>query len=155
MDSLYLARIAHLASVIAWFGGVWFVTLIVIPAIGSNQPPDRRMEAFHQIEGRFAPQASAWVLLTGASGFWMAWKMGLWWRFADWAYWWMWAMLALWLLFVVMLFIIEPFVIHPRMKRRDDDGRSFGRMQLIHWILSLAGLITIAGAVAGAHGWTP
>lgn len=155
MDSLYLARIAHVVGVVAWFGGVWFVTVVVMPAISRNQPPEQRMEAFHQIEGRFAPQASAWVLLTGASGFWMVWKMDLWWRFADPAYWWMWAMLLLWTLFMLMLFIIEPFVIHPRMKARDDGGRTFRRMQRMHIILSLAGLITIAGAVAGAHGWTP
>lgn len=155
MDDLFLARALHVVAVAAWFGGVWFVTLVVLPAIGRTELPERRVEAFHRIEGRFAPLAAFWVLLTGASGFWMTWKMDLWWRFSDPAYWWMWAMLLLWILFVVILFIAEPLVIHPLLQRESGDGRWHRRLQAMHIALSALGLVTIAGAVAGAHGWTP
>lgn len=153
MDELFLVRALHVVAVAAWFGGVWFVTLVVLPAIRSSQPPDRRVEEFHRIEGRFAPQAAFWVLLTGATGFWMTWKMDLWWRFTDPAYWWMWAMLLVWLLFLAILFVAEPLVIHPLLRRESRDGRWHGRLQVMHIGLSALGLLTIAGAVAGAHGW--
>lgn len=155
MDDLFLARIAHVIGVVAWFGGVWFVTFVIMPAIVGHEPPNKRIASFHRIEGRFAPQAACWVLLTGASGFWMVWKMGIWWRFGVGAYWWMWAMVILWALFILILFLIEPLVIHPRLKRSGDDARSFRRLQVMHWILSLAGMLVIAAAVAGAHGWEP
>lgn len=154
MDDLFLARVLHVVSVFAWMGGVWFVTLVVLPAIAATTPPDRQIAEFHRIEGRFAPQAMAWVLLAGASGFWMTWRMDLWWRFADPDYWWMWAMLLVWLVFMIILFVAEPLVIHPALKR----GTSFitlRRMHILHVLLSLGGLIATAGAVAGAHGWMP
>lgn len=155
MDDLFLARALHVVAVVGWFGGVWFVTLVILPAIGRSELPERRVEAFHRIEGRFAPQAAFWVLLTGASGFWMTWKMDLWWRFSNPHYWWMWAMLLVWLLFVLILFIAEPLVIHPLLRREARNERWHAHLQAMHIILSLLGLLTIAGAVAGAHGWTP
>jgi putative copper export protein len=155
VDDLFLARALHVAAVAAWFGGLWFVTLVVLPTIGRHEAPQNRVRAFHRIEGRFAPQASLWLLLTGASGFWLVWRMDLWWRFADPAAWWMWAMLLLWALFGIILFIAEPLFIHPRLRQPDPQGRWHRRLQLMHIILSLAGLVTITGAVAGAHGWAP
>lgn len=155
MDDLFVARILHVIAVIGWFGGVWFVTLVVLPAIQNSEPPERRVEAFHRIEGRFAPQAGFWVLLTGASGFWMTWKMDLWWRFTAPTYWWMWAMLLVRGLFMLILFVAEPLVIHPMLRREGRDGRWHGRLQTMHYALSVLGLLTIAGAVAGAHGWMP
>ena len=153
MDDLLIARAVHVIGVVAWFGGVWFVTLVVLPAIRRAEPPERRISAFHRIEGRFAPQAGFWVLLTGASGFWLVGRMDLWWRFANPAYWWMWAMLLVWLVFVLILFVLEPLVIHPLLRGGDPEGRWHRRLQIVHVVLSLAGFVTIAGAVAGSHGW--
>jgi uncharacterized membrane protein len=154
MDDLIFARALHVVAVLAWMGGVWFVTLVVLPAIAATTPPDRQIAEFHRIEGRFAPQAMAWVLLTGASGFWMTWRMELWWRFVDPAYWWMWAMLLVWLAFMLILFVAEPLIIHPLLKR-GDGFITLARMRILHVVLSLGGLIATAGAVAGAHGWVP
>lgn len=155
MDDVIVARVLHVSAVLAWIGGVWFVTLVLLPAIGRGEPPAKRVVAFHRIEGQFAPQASAWVVLAGASGFWMTWRMDLWWRFADPAYWWMWAMLLLWALFMLILFVLEPLVIHPRLRGADPDGRAFARMRTMHNLLSSLALVTVAGAVAGSHGWVP
>src|SRR3546814_2139001 len=97
MDDFTLARALHVLAVVMWIGGVAFVTTIVMPFIRRSSTPAERLESFHRIEGRFAPQAAFWVLIAGASGFWMTWRADLWWRFADPQYWWMHAMAAVWL----------------------------------------------------------
>lgn len=89
MDDFILARAVHVLAVLLWIGGVAFVTLVLMPAIRKGSAPDERLEAFHRFEGRFAPQASLWVLIAGASGVWMTWRADLWSRFADPQYWWM------------------------------------------------------------------
>ena len=62
------------------------------------------LQSFHRFEERFAPQAGVWVLLAGASGFWMVHRANLWDRFADPQYWRMHAMVLVWLAFALMLF---------------------------------------------------
>ena len=152
VDDFTLARVIHVLAVLAWIGGVWFVTFTVFPAIGRNEAGADRLAAFHRIEGRFAPQARWYVTIAGLSGFWMTWRMDLWSRFTEARYWWMHAMVALWLIFTVMLFIAEPLVIHRRMANSPDPARDFARMQRMHRVLSVAAIITVAGAVGGAHG---
>lgn len=152
LDDFTLARIFHIAAIVGWIGGVWFVTFVVMPAISRAHLPQDRLHAFHQIEAGFAPQARFWVLLAGASGFWMTERADLWWRFADGAYWWMHAMLGLWLIFFIMLFIAEPLVLHRRMAHSPDPVRDFTRMVMLHRVLSVLALITTLGAAAGAHG---
>ena len=151
-DDFTLARLIHVVAVAAWIGGVWFVTFVVIPAIVRSDVPAERLAAFHRIEGRFAPQARWWVLLAGLSGFWMTWRADLWSRFAEPQMWWMHAMVALWLVFAIMLFIAEPLVLHRRMASSPEPERDFARMATMHRVLSIAGFVTVAGAVGGAHG---
>jgi hypothetical protein len=64
-------------------------------------------------------------------------------------------MVIIWLLFTVMLFVFEP-----RARRRQSNvaekhvsAKTIIRIQSIHWILLSLSLVTIAGAVAGSHGW--
>lgn len=147
-----LARSFHVAAIVGWIGGVWFVTLVVMPAITRSEPPASRLTAFHQIEQGFSTQAKFWVLLAGASGFWMTHQAGLWSRFADSAYWWMHAMLALWLVFAAMLFVAEPLFLHRRMARSPTPEVDFARMVMVHRLLSALALVTVLGAMAGAHG---
>lgn len=152
IDDLTLARIVHVIAIVGWIGGVWFVTLVIMPAINRSEPPDKRLETFHRIEAGFAPQARMWVLLAGASGIWMAQRGNMWWRFAEPGYWWMHAMLGLWLIFFLMLFVAEPLVLHRRMANSPAPERDFNRLVTVHRILSLAALVTTLGAMAGAHG---
>lgn len=152
IDWFILARVLHVVSVVGWIGGVWFVTLVVMPAITRSEPPAQRLRAFHRIEQGFAPQAQFWVLLAGASGFGMTWQADLWWRFGDPALWWMHAMLGLWLVFALMLFVAEPLVLHRRMAHSPDQARDWRRIVALHRVLSLLALVTTLGAVAGAHG---
>ena len=93
-----------------------------------------------------------WVLLAGASGFWMTWRADLWSRFLDAHFWWMHAMVLVWLLFMIMLFVLEPLVLHRRMAESHDPERDFARMQRVHLVLNILGIITVMGAVAGSHG---
>jgi uncharacterized membrane protein len=153
MDDFILARAVHVLSVVAWIGGVAFVTTVLLPAVRRSAPPERRLEEFHRFEGRFAPQARIWVLLAGLSGLWMTWRADLWSRFADLHYWWMHAMVVLWLAFAVMLFLVEPLHLHKRMATSSEPERDFARLERMHRVALALALLTRAGAVAGSHGW--
>jgi uncharacterized membrane protein len=151
-DDLTLARAVHVLSIVGWIGGVWFVTFVVMPAIARSEPPEARLAAFHRIEAGFAPQARIWVLLAGASGFWMVWRADMWTRFAEPGFWWMHAMVGLWTVFAVMLFVLEPLVLHRRMEHSQTPEADFWRMRAMHQALSALALVTVLGAMAGAHG---
>ncbi len=145
-------RIVHLLAVLLWIGGVAFVTMVVMPAIRRGQTPDGRLAAFARLEGGFAPQARIWVLLAGASGFWMVWRADLWNRFFDPAVWWMIAMVAVWSVFALMLFVLEPLIIRRRMRDSTNPAADFARMERMHRVLLAASLVTFVGAVGGSHG---
>ena len=152
MDDVILARALHVVAVLMWIGGLGFVTCVVVPNIRRSHLPAERLAAFHRVEDRFAPQAAAWILLAGASGLWMTWRADLWDRFADPHYWWMHAMVALWVLFAMMLFVLEPLVLHRRMAASPAPERDFARFERAHWLLLALSLVTVFGAVAGSHG---
>ena len=145
MQDFIIARVVHVIAVLFWIGGVAFVTLVVMPSVRAEQRPIDRLTAFHRYESRFAPQARLWVLLAGASGFWMVWR-------GDPHLWWMPAMVALWLVFAVMLFIIEPFLLHRCMAGSNDPAAVFTRMETMHRVLLAAAVGTVIGAVGGSHG---
>jgi len=149
---LALARVVHLVSVLLWIGGVAFVTMVIMPSIRRDYRDNERLGAFSRIESGFAPQARVWVLFAGASGFWMIWRADMWNRFPEPAFWWMSAMVAVWAVFALMLFVLEPLVIHRRMRISADPAADFARMVRMHRILLAASLITFAGAVGGSHG---
>ena len=145
MDDLIIARVIHVVAILFWIGGVAFVTLVVMPSVQGDHKPDDRLSAFHRLERRFAPQARLWVLLAGASGFWMVWRGEMWARFADPDFWWMHAMVALWLVFATMLFVIEPLFLHRRMAASSEPAGDFARMEIMHRILLAAAIVTPDG----------
>ena len=158
MNDLALVRMLHVLGVVLWIGGVAFVTLVLLPGLRDMCEAQRSTEpfdAFETFERRFAAQARYSTQLTGLTGLYMVWRLDLWSRFADPAYWWMHAMVLLYLIFTAMLFALEPVVLRRRLERRAahdtiDTQRTVLRM---HRVLLTASLITIAGAVAGSHGW--
>lgn len=152
MDDFTIARIVHVVAVLFWIGGVAFVTLVVMPSVRSLHAPDDRLAAFHKLEGRFAPQARLWVLLAGASGFWMVWRAEMWDRLYDLHFWWLHAMIALWLVFTAMLFVIEPLFLHRRMEASRRPAADFARLEFGHRLLLGAAIVTMIGAVGGSHG---
>lgn len=152
MEDFTAARALHVLAVLMWIGGVAFVTTVVMPSIRRNHAPDERLAAFHRIEGRFAPQARLWVLLAGASGFWMVHRAGMWERFADLRFWWMHAMLGVWAIFALMLFLMEPLFLHRRFAASPRPAADFTRMERMHRLLLALAIVTLLGAVAGSHG---
>jgi uncharacterized protein involved in exopolysaccharide biosynthesis len=53
-----------------------------------------------------------------------------------------------------MLFVIEPLNRRRAARRPPPDAdRLVARLQRLHWIVLTVSLITIAGAVAGSHGY--
>lgn len=155
IDDLALARALHILGVIVWIGGVSMATTVALPAVRRGLLGEDRVAAFHAFEGRFVWQARAAVLLVGLTGFYMIERMELWSRFADAHFWWMHAMVFVWSLFVLLLFVGEPFVLHryfPSWARRDPE-RAFAVLHRVHVVLLTLALITVFGAMAGSHGW--
>jgi len=157
MNDLALARTLHVLAVVLWIGGVAFVTLALLPGLRDLRASGRGDEApgiFEALERRFAAQARYTTQITGLSGLYMVWRLDLWSRFAEPAYWWMDAMVLLYLLFTMLLFVVEPLA-HRRVAShaaRDPAGTQ-RRILWMHRVLLAASLATIAGAVAGSHGW--
>jgi uncharacterized membrane protein len=153
MDDLAIVRVLHVLGVVIWIGGVGMVTAVVLPAKYSSA--EERARVFEAVESRFAWIARAMTLLVGFSGLYMLWKLRLWDRFSDPSYWWMHAMVCVWAIFTFLLFVAEPLFLHRRFAQRARSApeKTFRLAQRVHWILLLASLITIAGAVAGAHGY--
>ncbi|MGH6972171.1 MAG: hypothetical protein ACREEQ_11220, partial [Caulobacteraceae bacterium] len=143
-------------AVVVWIGGVWFVTAVALPALRRGDLGEGRLAAFHAIESRFVWHARTAVIVVGASGLYMVWRLGLWARFGHAAFWWMHAMVLVWLLFAIMLFIVEPFVLSRRFpawaQRR--PAAAFAWLHRAHWVLLALSLVTIFGAVAGSRGWS-
>lgn len=152
MDDFNLARAIHVLAVIFWIGGVAFVTLVVMPMLKSTEKPAARHARFRQIENGFAWQARIWVLIAGASGFWMVWRADMWSRLIDAHYWWMHAMILVWTIFALMLFVIEPLGLHRRLASSPSPALTFAKMVRMHQLLLVLSTITILGAVGGSHG---
>ena len=155
MDSAILVRALHVLGVVLWIGGVAFVTTVLLPSVRRMKSPEERVAFFEAVEGRFAWQARATTLLVGATGFHLTAAWDLWDRFSSSSYWWMHAMVVVWALFTVMLFVAEPLFLHRwflERARLHPEG-TFRRIERMHWLLLTASLVTVLGAVAGAHGW--
>ncbi|MGB0851005.1 MAG: hypothetical protein ACPGTP_07150 [Bacteroidia bacterium] len=141
---------------VVWIGGVAMVTTVIIPAVKKMASKDDQITTFETIEGRFASQAKVATLLTGISGFYMLYVLDGWDRYLEITYWWIHAMTAIWFIFTVVLFILEPLLLHRLFKKyaNDDPSKTFRIMHIFHWILLILSLLTTAGAVAGSHGWS-
>jgi uncharacterized membrane protein len=158
MDDVILARALHVLGVVIWIGGVAMATMVVLPAVRRGDLGPDRMRGFQAIEHRFIWIARTAVLVVGLSGLYMIIRLGIWDRFQMAAtYWWMYAMVIVWSMFAFVLFIGEPFILHrffPRWAREQPDA-AFAALHRVHWVLLGLSIITILGAVAGVHGWSP
>jgi uncharacterized membrane protein len=155
MDDLAIVRALHILAIVLWIGGVGLVTTVLLPAI--RRFPDRaqRIAVFEAVERRFGAQARISIAVAGLSGLYMLVRLDAWDRFTSLPYWWMHAMVLIWLIFAIMLFVLEPFVLYRRFAaraRRDPEG-TLRKVQRLHLILLGLSLLTILGAVAGSHGF--
>ena len=154
MNDLTLARAIHVISIVIWMGGVAFVTFVLIPILRRSSFRTDQLAIFNAVENRFAAIARAMVLLAGASGFYMTYKLDAWDRFSQLQYFWMHAMVFLWILFFLALFIIEPFILknHGRMVKDGYNISNLRKTQIVHLIILTLSLITVTVSVLGAHG---
>lgn len=150
-----LARVLHVLAVILWIGGVAMVTTVIIPAVKRMASKEEQINTFEQIEGRFALQAKITTLITGITGFYMLYELDGWDRYFDYRFWWIHAMTLVWIIFSLVLYVLEPFVLHKLFKKYSNSNpeKTFKIIHRAHWVLLLLSLITTAGAVAGSHGW--
>ncbi len=155
MTELGLARVLHVLGVVLWIGGVAMVTTVILPAVKRLATAEERVQLFEQIEHRFAWQARFTTLITGVSGFYLVHLLDAWDRFQHPSFWWMHAMVLVWVLFTLMLFVLEPLVLRRLFLRvaAERPELVFAWMQRMHWVLLTLSLVTVAGAVAGSHGW--
>lgn len=155
LNGLLLARALHVLGVVVWIGGVYMVTCIILPALRRGSLGSDRLAAFHAVENRFKWHARSAVIVVGASGLYLLQKLNLWRLFAQLDYWWLHAMVIVWTLFALLLFVIEPFIMHrvfAGMVARDPE-RAFIRLYRAHVVLLTLSVITVLAATAGAHGW--
>jgi len=155
MNEFVLARVIHVLCVILWIGGLAMVTTILLPVTMSMPSEEKKTEFFKRFKKRFAAQARYTTLFTGLSGFYMVHILDAWSRFTEFRYWWMHSMVIIWLLFMFMLYVMEPRILHSKIKKQTQQNSNtvFLAMQRTHWILLLLSLITVIGATAGSHGW--
>jgi uncharacterized membrane protein len=133
----------HVLSVVWWIGGVFTVTTSLLPLF-NRLPADDRIRRIQRFEGRFANQARVAVLLAGISGFWMYALLP-----GEITHtWWIGLMLLVWVLFAIMLFVAEPL----RLPAKLGVLHSPRKFLLVHAVLLVLALATIAGGVIGARG---
>lgn len=128
---------------------------MLLPACRALADGQAQLDLFERLEQRFAAIARWSVLLAGGSGLWLIWRLDAWARFADPAsWWWMHGMVAVWTVFALMLFVLEPFVLHRVFEaraRRDPLG-AMATIQRLHGVLLGVSLVVLVGAVVGSHG---
>lgn len=154
-DPFILARALHVLGVVLWIGGVAFVTTVLLPSLRRTPDPGRRLELFEALEGRFAIQARVVTVVTGLTGFYMLHFLDAWDRYLSPAHWWIHLMTLVWVLFTLVLFVLEPLVLHRwfHEKATADSERAFRLVQAMHVVLLALSLVAVAGGVAGAHGY--
>lgn len=153
MDDVAIARAFHIVGIVMWIGGVSMVTTVILPAIRRFKSAEEKVEFFASVENRFAWQARFTTLITGLSGFYMVYAFDLWDRYLSLGFWWMHAMTAVWVIFTLVLFVFEPLFLNKWFQRsaKSNPEKTFAIIQTLHWVLLTISLVTVAGAVFGAH----
>src|ERR1022692_3385512 len=155
MEGAIVARVPHVLGVVWWIDGVAMVTTVLLPATKRMKTPAERVMFFETVEHGFALQARIATLVTGASGLYLGYRFDLWQRFPHIEFWWMHAMVLVWALFTLLLFVLKPLFLHRWLGEgvRRDPASTLTLMARLHWVLLGLSLVTVAGAVAGNHGF--
>lgn len=156
LDYFIIARAFHILGILLWIGGVAFVTTVLIPAIKQIPDANDRLGLFERLESKFALQAKLMTLLVVITGVYMIEVLNAWDRYLLLEFWWMHLMTFIWLVFSLVLFVLEPLVLHRLFREQaiKNSDLAFGRLHTMHKILLFLSLIAIFGAMAGSHGLT-
>jgi uncharacterized membrane protein len=68
--SFALANVIHLLSALVWVGGMFFAYVVLRPAAGALDPP-QRLQLWAAVFGRFFPWVWAAIILLLLTGYWM------------------------------------------------------------------------------------
>lgn len=81
--------------------------------------------------------------------------MDVWDRYHQLQYWWMHLMIFIWLIFTVVLFLLEPLVLHRwfHEKAMHNSEAAFVLLDRMHKVLLALSMLAVLGAVAGSHGY--
>jgi len=154
IDDLALARAIHVLALVHWVGGLSVVTTIVLPHARRLPNATDSVAAFEAFERRFAFQVRISILLVGLSGLYMLAKLDAWDRFQYASFWWLDLMVAVWMLFALMVYVLEPLVLHRHFHEfaLHDRKRAFAAATAFHAVALLISAFAIAAGVFGAHG---
>jgi len=150
-NSFIIARALHIVAIVMWIGGVAFVTTVLIPSIRSAESIDNKLHLFEMLEGKFGFQAKLTTVITGVSGFYMLDVMNAWATMN----WWIHIMIFVWFIFTLVLFLLEPLILHRWFHQQAEKNieKAFFYLQWMHTILLSISLIAVFCGVAGAHGF--
>ena len=150
-----VARAIHVVSVVMWIGGVYFVTTVIIPGLRKEKDHKLRLQQFESVERQFAVQAKYITVVAGLTGFYMVHYLNAWERFLHIQFWWLQLMSFVWLVFTVVLFLLEPLVLHRWFHKNAETNsdRTFALLHNFHKVILTISLVAVFGAVAGSHGF--
>jgi len=154
-DYFTISRSLHVIGVVLWIGGVSFVTTVLIPSLKRINDHGERLELFERLEGRFSLQARFVTLITGITGLYMLYYLDAWEHYLEPSFWWLHLMTLIWLIFTVVLFVLEPLVLHRffHKKASEDCDLAFKFIHIMHIVLLSLSIVAVFGAVAGSHGF--
>jgi uncharacterized membrane protein len=157
INDFAVARALHVLALVHWIGGVAMVTTIVLPRARVLANAHAALAAFDAFEAPFATQARFSILLAGLSGFYMLNKMQAWTLLLDPRFWWLALMVAVWAVFALVVFVLEPLVVHRLFHAyalRDKD-RAFSLAIRLHAVALTISCVAIVVGVLGAQGALP
>ncbi len=157
INDFAVARALHVLALVHWIGGVAMVTTIVLPRARALADAHAALTTFEAFEGPFAAQARFSILLAGLSGFYMLNKLQAWTLLLDPAFWWLILMLAVWAVFALMVFVLEPLVVHRVFHDYvlRDKNRAFSLAIWLHAVALTISCVAIVAGVLGAQGTLP
>jgi uncharacterized membrane protein len=157
IDDFAVARALHVLALVHWIGGVAMVTTIVLPRARALADAHAALTAFEAFEGPFAAQARFSILLAGLSGFYMLNKFQTWTILLDPAFWWLALMVAVWAVFALIVFVLEPLVLHRLFHDYAllDKHRAFSLAIRLHALALTISCVAIVAGVLGSLGALP
>jgi uncharacterized membrane protein len=150
---LTILLIIHVICVIAWIGGVTFVTTVIFPMMYQTEGSLEKALLFQRVEHRFAAMVKWLIAIVGVTGFWLlsakygfavlAQRRGL--GIAI--------MLFVWTLYATILLLERK--IFGRIfadPEKTDMNKALKLINAMHWFLVTISYSAVAGGVWFGHG---